>query len=151
MTILDGSRLTFNDVVVEGNLVVNGNLMVMGDTTINGAIVTVHTEVVDCNLKEAIDLCKENNIKVLPIYVKEDNKYRLETPEDFKLDAVGNKVYIGDTVAFAILNYRGMQKAKVTGFTNKGVKVRGIHHYGNHKEEDFNRMMYQVVKVESEE
>lgn len=68
--------------------------------------------------------------------------------KEFKLDAVGNKVYIGDNVAFAILNYRGMQKAKVVGFSDKGVRVFGMHYHGDKKESHFNRMMHQVVKVE---
>lgn len=68
--------------------------------------------------------------------------------KDFKLDAIGNKVYIGDNVAFAMLKYRGMQKAKVIGFSEKGVRVFGVHYYGDKKESEFNRLMHQVVKVE---
>ena len=68
--------------------------------------------------------------------------------KDFKLDAVGNKVYVGDNVAFAMLNYRGMQKAKVVALTPKGVRVLGIHYHGRKEEEEFNRLMDQVVKVE---
>lgn len=70
---------------------------------------------------------------------------------EFKLDAIGNRVYIGDTVAFATLNYRGMQKATVIGFSDKGVRVRGTHYIASQTEDDFNRLMYQVVKVVMEE
>lgn len=156
--IMNEVKNTFNGsivdkaLVVDGDLVVNGDLLVSGDIEVKGTITTINTEVKYCDLKEAIELCKINNITLLPVHVKSDNQKVTSIHEsvdkDFKLDAIGNKVYVGDNVAFAVLNYRGMQKARVIGFSNKGVRLFGMHYYEDKTESEFNRLMSQVVRVD---
>jgi hypothetical protein len=68
--------ITNKALVVDGDLVVNGDLLVSGDIEVKGTITTINTEIKYCGLKEAIELCKINNITLLPVYIKSEEKMK---------------------------------------------------------------------------
>ena len=69
--------IMYKSVQVFGDMIVNGDLIVTGDVIIKGSLVSLHTEIKRCDLEEAVNICKENDIKILPVYV--NSNYSNET------------------------------------------------------------------------
>lgn len=65
---------TLDQVNITGDLVVKGDLLVVGNLMVEGSITAMHTDVLLCDLYEAIRICKEYGINAWPIYIEVEKK-----------------------------------------------------------------------------